>query len=72
MAPPKISLRTKANPNRIDHLYPYRDKDGVLQAYVARIDHDEEKGGKNVFPLRWHLQHKAWMQAGFQKGEPRR
>ena len=41
----------------------------MLQAYVARIDHDEENGGKRIFPVRWHLDHKAWMQAGFQKDE---
>ena len=74
LSPPHISLRTKAGNTKrwtIDHLYEYRDSKGVLQAYVARLDHDEETGGKRIFPVRWHLTEKAWMQAGYQKNEPR-
>ncbi|MET0653680.1 MAG: VapE domain-containing protein [Hyphomicrobiaceae bacterium] len=54
----------------IDHLYEYRDRDGILQAYVGRVDATDEHG-KEIFPVRFHLVHKAWMQAGFQKGERR-
>jgi Virulence-associated protein E-like domain len=75
LIPPRLTLLKKTGDGtyskRVDHLYEYRDRHGVLQGYVARVDFDEKKEGKDIFPIRWHLQYRAWIQAGWTKGETR-
>jgi putative DNA primase/helicase len=70
---PVITLRSKKGKDyrkAIDHIYPYRDRHGRLVAYVGRVDAKGDDG-KEIFPLRWHMSERAFMQAGFQKGELR-
>jgi hypothetical protein len=51
-----------------DHVFPYRTYDGTLTGYVLRKDASEGRD-KDIRPIRWHLTHKAFMQAGWTGSE---
>ncbi|MET0529928.1 MAG: CHC2 zinc finger domain-containing protein, partial [Microvirga sp.] len=55
------------------HLFPYRDRQGLLQAYVLRRDRVGEDGQKRklIMPLRWNIKAKRFDAAGFTMHEPR-
>jgi len=59
---------------KFTHLFEYRDRNGVLQAYVMRQDWTSTRDGrpkKRIIPIRWNLQAKRFDYVGFRDKEPR-